>query len=77
MRPIEKNKVNDEIRNASNTEKSNPVESTVAKIKIDEPKDNFAKHSTGMCTSLKRKDLEGNYEVNQTCKVIHPQQMNY
>ena len=57
MRPIEKNKVNDEIRNASNTEKSNPVESTVAKIKIDEPKDNFAKHSTGMLkTSFRPND---------------------
>ena len=48
MRPIEQTKVNDETRNASNTENSNLAESTVAKMKIDRPKDPFAKHSTGM-----------------------------
>ena len=63
MRPIEQTKVNDETRNASNTEKSNLAESTVTKMKIDGPKDPFAKHSTGMLISFKCKGLEGNREV--------------
>ena len=60
MRPIEQTKVHDETRNASNTEKSNLAESTVTKMKIDGPKDPFAKHSTGMLISFKCKGLEGN-----------------
>ena len=52
MRPIQPIKVNDETRNASNTEKSNLVQSTVSKTEIDKPKVPFVNHSTGMQTIL-------------------------